>query len=49
MVLAILRLLFVFLLVVPLARAGNVALVLSESTGPYAEFSTTLRLSLIHI
>jgi len=43
MVLAILRLLFVFLLVVPLARAGNVALVLSESTGPYAEFSTTLR------
>ncbi|WP_226461811.1 ABC transporter substrate-binding protein [Quatrionicoccus australiensis] len=43
MVLATLRLLFVFLLVVPLARAGNVALVLSESTGPYAEFSATLR------
>lgn len=40
---AVLRLLFVFLFVVPLARAGNVTLVLSESGGPYAEFSTTLR------
>ncbi len=40
---AVLRLLFIFLFVVPLARAGNVTLVLSESGGPYAEFSTTLR------
>jgi len=46
MLAATLRLLFVFLFVVPLARAGNVTLVLSESGGPYAEFSTTLRESL---
>lgn len=46
MALSILRILLLFLLLAPLARAGNVALVLSESVGPYAEFSTILRDSL---
>lgn len=41
--LLVLRLLLVFLLAVSTARAGNVALVLSENTGPYAEFANTYR------
>ena len=43
MLFAALRILLVFLLLAPLARAENVALVLSENSGPYAEFSTTFR------
>lgn len=39
----VLRLLLVFLLTAATARAGNVALVLSENTGPYAEFANTYR------
>lgn len=46
MTLSILRILLLFLLLAPLARAGNAALVLSESGGPYLEFASTLRDSL---
>lgn len=43
MLFAALRVLLVFLLLAPLARAENVALVLSENSGPYAEFSSNFR------
>jgi len=42
-VLLVLRLLLVFLLAASTARAASVALVLSENSGPYAEFASTYR------
>lgn len=43
MLLPLLRLLLLYLLLLPAAQAGNVALVLSENSGPYSEFANTYR------
>lgn len=43
---AILRALVFLLFLVPMARAGGIALVLSQQGGPYAEFSAALQKSL---
>ena len=43
---AILRALVFLLFLVPMARAGGIALVLSQQSGPYAEFSAALQKSL---
>ncbi|RIX48466.1 MAG: hypothetical protein D3M94_06170 [Rhodocyclales bacterium GT-UBC] len=43
MLLPLLRLLLLYLLLLPAAQAGNVALVLSENSGPYNEFANNYR------